>query len=256
LKQKSLAIPIRCVNYSNSSQVVSFFSREAGLVEAIAKGSHREKNAFQGPFDLAVLRQVIFLERPAPALSIVAESEVLDGYRALRRSWARHVAACQVLELLRAVAMLGQPARELFDLAAQTLEQLCAMPLEGLSAGLLGFEVRALRLLGFLGAIDGCILCSRPWPGRRRAAFFSPQAGGLLCRECLGRMQAPAPPAPLPGEAVEYLRGLAAGSNPSPPAPSRLGRPLLRQLHGLLSQSWMILLERPFRMLKYSAVWL
>jgi len=252
VKQKTLALPIRTTDYSDSSQVASLFTRETGLVEVIVKGAYRPRNAFQGPLDLAVLREVVYVERRAPALSILAESEVLDGYRGLRASWRRHAAASQVIELIRWVATGGEPAHELFDLTAGTLERLDAAPLAEVSAWVLRFELRALRVLGFLGAIDSCVACNRLWPGEGRGAYFSARAGGLVCSRCRSRGRAAAAVTALPGRAVRSLQRFA---DDLPPA-GGLEDKLARQLHRVLSESCAFHLERPFRMLPYSAAWL
>lgn len=256
MKRKTLAIPIRCVDYSNTSQVVSLFTRESGLLEGIAKGAHREKNAFQGPFDLAELREIVYIERKSPALAILAEAAVVDGFRGVRRSWGRYVAACLVLEILRVVATAGNPICELFDLVRATLDRLGSSSPDDLSLTLLHFEIRALRLLGFLGAVEGCVSCGRRWPGGDRSAFFSPQDGGLICRRCRGASR----PFPsrrdgvLPGRGVELLGHLARDEGERTAWPC-VERTLLSRLHRLLGQCYIISLERPLRMLKYSATW-
>ena len=45
---------------------------EEGLLEGIAKGAHRPKNSFQGPFDLAAIYDLVYLKRKNPGLSILA----------------------------------------------------------------------------------------------------------------------------------------------------------------------------------------
>ena len=128
MKLKTLAIPIRCVDYSNTSQIISMFSREEGLLEGIAKGAHRPRNSFQGPFDLAVIYDVVYLKRRTPGLSIIAEAEVVDGWRGLRSCWKRHILASQLVEFLRGVSLPADRTPALFDLAAKTLTLFSAAP--------------------------------------------------------------------------------------------------------------------------------
>jgi DNA repair protein RecO (recombination protein O) len=215
MKKKTLAIPVRLVDYSDSSQVVSFFTRDHGLLDGIAKGAHREKNPFQGPFDLAVLYEVLFIERRSAGLAIITDGSVIDGLRGLRRRWGAFAGSCHLLEFLRAVAMPGDAAPELFDLALETLRVL-ASPEAGRPEGPLArFDVRALRVLGLLAPVDACVGCGRPWPGGDRAVHFSPRAGGILCRACrAGR--APAGGATLPAAAVALLQRFAGDDETCP----------------------------------------
>ncbi|MFQ6036643.1 MAG: DNA repair protein RecO, partial [Sedimentisphaerales bacterium] len=49
---KDTAICIRAVDYSETSQIVTFFTRATGKIRAIAKGSKRPKSAFDGPIEI------------------------------------------------------------------------------------------------------------------------------------------------------------------------------------------------------------
>jgi DNA repair protein RecO (recombination protein O) len=207
MKRKTLAIPLRAIDFSDSSQVIWLFTREAGLVEGLAKGAHREKNPFQGPFDLCVLYEAVYLEARGAALALLTEAVVLDGFRGLRRRWEAHAAASHVIEFLRAVTVANDPAPELFDLTAETLEALGDSRAGGVLSLVARFDVRALRLLGLLAPLDACVVCGRQWPGGDVRVFLSPRAGGILCRRC--RFERPAlPGATLSGRAAGILKQL------------------------------------------------
>jgi len=207
MKRTTLAIPLRCTDYSNSSQVVALLSEEAGLLEGIAKGAYRPKASFQSPFDLAVLYDVVFIERKSSSLSLFAESTVVDGFRSLRKSWARHVAASHVLEFSRTVATQGEESRGLFHLVRRTFELLANACDGDVETLLLEFDLAALRLSGLLPTMDVCVRCGRVWPPSRHAVFFSAQAGGLICRACRPEM-ARYSGRDVPGNAIRVLQGL------------------------------------------------
>jgi len=187
MKSKSLAIPIRCVDFSNSSQVVSFFTRERGLLEGLAKGAHRGKNPFQGPFDLAVLYEVVSLERPSAGLALLTEASVLDGFSGIRRGWERHVAASHLIEFLRTVAVPGDPCPGLFDLAVTTFRDLARADAGATGPVLTRFDLRALHALGLFAPLLECLHCGRRWSGDNRSVYFSVAERGLLCTGCRAR---------------------------------------------------------------------
>ena len=163
-------------------------SEATGLLEGIAKGAFRPNTSFQGPFDLAVLYDVVFIERKSTSLSLFAESTVVEGFRPLRQSWARHVAASHVLEFSRTVATCGEESRGLFHLVHATFEALVLAGDDDVERILLQFDLAALRLSGLLPTMDACVNCGRVWPPSRSAVFFSAQAGGLICRACRPEM--------------------------------------------------------------------
>ena len=76
MKQKTLAIPIRLTDYSNSSQIVSLLTPDVGALDGLAKGAFRLKGSFLSPFDLAVLYEVVYVERRSSGLSILTEASV------------------------------------------------------------------------------------------------------------------------------------------------------------------------------------
>ena len=292
MRRKSLAIPIRVVNWSDTSQVVGLFSREAGIVDAVAKGAHRFPNPFQGPFDLAVLWDVVFAERSSDrGLSILTEGMVSDGFPGLRRHWAAWVAGAFVVEYLRAAGTAGEPSHDLFDAAVEALKALSlegireaegstGVPGEGedrLSLVVAAFEARAFRILGLSAPQEACVGCGRRWPGTDRPVFFSGRAGGILCSAC--RAKDPASSGVLvPGRAVHLQETLASGSaGPDPltevpaagaetmaPAPASSGSSqgassgrkapaLLAGLKSILGELRAFHLEHPFQMIKYAA---
>jgi DNA repair protein RecO (recombination protein O) len=262
LKRKTLAIPIRIVNWSDSSQVVVLFTREHGIVEAVAKGAHRIPNPFQGPFDLAMAWEVVFAERPPErGLSILTEGWVVEGFRGSRRSTVAWAAAAYLIEYLRAVGTAGEPARELFDATVEAMEGISGVscPGEGTdnSAGrgeeariaswLISFECRALRILGLNAPLSACAACGRPWSRSDRPVFFSPQGGGILCGSCSKEREGIL----VPGGAVRAFDALAGLLPASPPPGDLWGKGILSDLARILREMRVFLLEHDFRMIKY-----
>lgn len=255
VKTKSLAIPLRTNDFSNSSQVVSLLTRERGLVDLIVKGAYRPRNNFQGPIDVAVLREAVFIERhEGSGLGVLTESQVIDGWRGLRASFNRHLAASHILGFLRAVATGGESAHDLFDLSRGALDDIACGPVADIGDAVLWFELRALRLLGFLSPIEACVRCARPWPGRVRGAWFSPREGGLVCSSCRTGPPSRRTASPLAGAVVGELGRWAEsprreGLDPFPPR-------VRRELHRLLRDGSTFFLERRLETYKYAAAWI
>jgi DNA repair protein RecO len=233
-------------------------------VECIAKGAHRPRNAFQGPFDLGVLWEVVLAERPAErGMAILTEGAIVEGFPGLRRGWASWAAGAYITEFLRAVGTEGEPSGELFDAAVGTLRTLGTDPPEAggpsarvppIAFALVAFEARALRILGLSAPITACAGCGRRWSGSDRPVFFAASLGGILCGACRGR-EPERHGVVVPGSAVRVLEGLATGS-PAPSPGDRPGEPavvpgLLPHLASLTRELRAFYLEREFKMLKY-----
>ena len=65
--EKADAIVIRLADFSNTSRVVTFFTREFGKTSAIAKGGKRLKGPFDSALDLISTCRIVFLRKSSSA---------------------------------------------------------------------------------------------------------------------------------------------------------------------------------------------
>src|SRR2546423_13654780 len=81
-------ICLRKVEYSETSQILSLFSRKHGIFRAIAKGAHRRTKAgasrFDGGVDLLELGQAVFTHDPARDLATLTDWHLLQRHLAMR----------------------------------------------------------------------------------------------------------------------------------------------------------------------------
>ena len=66
--EKADALVIRQVDFSESSRVVTFFSREFGKFAALAKGAKRLKGPFDAALDLLSACRVVFIRKSSGTL--------------------------------------------------------------------------------------------------------------------------------------------------------------------------------------------
>ena len=73
------AICIRTIDYSETSQVVTFFARQTGKVPVIAKGAKRQRSSFGGPIEIFSYGGVVFSDSGRDKLATLAEFEPVAG---------------------------------------------------------------------------------------------------------------------------------------------------------------------------------
>lgn len=178
---KTPGLTVGRMDYSETSQILTFFSRDHGKVKAIAKGAKRRRSAFEGALDLLVLNEIVFLERAGEGLSILTSCVMLDNFPELRRDLDRLNCGLWIAEFLAELSAEGSPNPPLFDLAVATLTALARGPWHPLA--LSRFEMQALDHLGFLPRFGGCVSCRAPLEGEESVPF-SCRLGGALCRAC------------------------------------------------------------------------
>jgi DNA repair protein RecO (recombination protein O) len=246
--EKATALVLRVVEFSESSSVVTLFTREFGKVRGLAKGARRQKSPFESALDLLSLCRIVFLRKSSDALDLLTEAKLERRFRAAGRDLSRLYAAYYVAELLAELTDDGDPHPELFDVACDALAALGA---EGshVATVLLRFELNALRLLGHMPLLDACVECGRPVDGQERRIAFGQLSGGVLCPRCRpGKRQVVS----ISGAALRAMKRLAAGDQMNHNA-EPIDRRTSGELRGLLNQYVCNLLGRKPRMHAYLA---
>jgi len=185
--EKALAIVLRVVDFSETSAVVTLFSREFGKLRGLAKGARRPKGPFESALDLLSLCRIVFLPKSHDALDLLTEAKLERRFRPRDRDLPSLYAGYYLAELLGELTDDRDPHPELFDAAEQTLAALSNEA--GPAAWVLRFELTALRVLGHSPSWEQCVECGTDVAATGRVAV-SPLAGGVLCDSCrVGKKQ-------------------------------------------------------------------
>lgn len=179
--EKSLAIVLRVVEFSESSYVVTLFTDNFGRVSALAKGARRPKGPFEAALDLLALCRIVFLRKPGDSLDLLTEAKLERRFRAAARSLPRFYAGLYLAELLLAWTEHNDRNTPLFMLAVQAITGLDQE--DSVTRTILHFEIRGLHLLGLLPSLDHCVECGTTIECAHRTAFGL-QSGGVLCPRC------------------------------------------------------------------------
>ncbi len=181
---KDEAITLRRLDYSETSQVLVFLTREHGCRRLIAKGIKRgTKKHFATGIDLLERGQIMFVSKSHTdsSLGTLTEWRQLDAYLGLRDDLRRLYGGQYAAEITTAMSEEAEPDVGLFDALRELLEGLACgadpLPL------LVGYQCAALRSAGLWPDLSRCIVCGKPAPAGR-AGFFAVHQGGLACRDC------------------------------------------------------------------------
>ena len=176
-------ICLRKFEYSETSQILTLFAREHGLLRLIAKGAHRKTKAgaskFGGGIDLLDAGNAVFTHAPERELATLTEWQLLDGHLELRRNLRSVYSGLFCAELLTMLFEEHDAHPDLFDRLDQTLTELATPKVE---ETLLAFELDVLRESGYLPELEACVSCGGALNDTR--LFFSPARGGVICRNC------------------------------------------------------------------------
>jgi len=189
---KDTAICISAVDYSETSQIVTFFARAAGKISAIAKGSKRPKSAFDGTIEIFSYGKIVFSDSNKEKLATLTEFEFAygsAGFTGLSNNLFTMNCCLFSAELLNKFTHDYDPHPQLFDDFLQFLQN----SQEGnkkteMLALLILFQLSLLKEVGLRPVLNACVNCKTRYEGRktRDEIYFSSSANGLICRDCEG----------------------------------------------------------------------
>jgi DNA repair protein RecO (recombination protein O) len=185
------AICLRAIDYSETSQIVTFLTRGEGVLRIMAKGTKRPKSKSGGMIDLLAEGDLVasMSDRNPDSLGTLMEFSETASHRAVRHDARTLNAALYMLELTRSLLGEGDPHPEVYDLLARSLGRL-GEPDAPVPAVLAWFQWRLLRHAGLLGGLAECVGCGLAVEEmvhqERQRVRFSSAHGGLLCDGCEG----------------------------------------------------------------------
>jgi DNA repair protein RecO (recombination protein O) len=244
MQAKDLAICLRAVNYSETSQVVTLLMREHGKIAAIAKGSRRAKSSFDGPVEIFSYGHVIFTRKETGGqLATLTDFQQQPRFRGLHANLRALNAALFAAELTEGFLEDADPHPPLFDKFIKFLETVQeAVDEKTVLAWLILYQFRLLEETGLAPVLDACVNCSAGFSPRWKTVYFSSHSNGLLCPAC--------------ETAFVEKRAIAVPVLTSLQNPAKLPKTPKSQLHEieqLLIYHFTELLGKPPRMAKYFA---
>lgn len=179
--EKTVALVIRTVDFSETSKIVTFFSRDHGKLGVMAKGARRLKSAFEVALDLLSLCSICVLRKPSAELDLLTEASLLERFAGLRTNLAGLYGAYYIAELLDGLTQPHQPHPKLFDATVEAVRQLAER--DDRFMVLCQYQLFLLKDLGYAPNLERCVACGAAVARSARMAY-SISAGGLLCSAC------------------------------------------------------------------------
>lgn len=246
--ESSEGIVLRLIEFSESSLIVTFFTRNLGKVVAIAKGARRPKSPFEGALDLLAVCRLVIITKGGESLDLLTEAKLERRFRAGQCDLNRLYAGFYFAELVKELTDRDDPHPEVYELLCQGLRDLDA-PID-ITSAVLRFELHLLRSLGHAPNMHACASCGiarqTPWH-ERKTFFFSALAGGIICERCRSMVGGLIQLRSFSCNWIDQvLTAEAYFSEDSPPLPE-----CRAELRGAMNQYFSHLCGGPLRMTRY-----
>lgn len=199
---KSKGIVLRSIRYGEADRILDLYTRDAGLVSAIAKGIRRTRSRFGAR--LEPLSCVDFVAYAGRTLDTVTQAEVLRSFHGVRENLDRFEAAAGMVGYVRALSGGDEADRRVFNLLFNGLDVLEARD-AGLDSLEAAFGLKLSMLAGYAPQLDACLGCGVDLGEAEDPLHFAPALGGVLCQGC---RSASGDTFPLPPGTLDALKDL------------------------------------------------
>ncbi|MBN1804612.1 MAG: DNA repair protein RecO [Sedimentisphaerales bacterium] len=187
---KDTAICIRATDYSETSQIVTFFTKDTGKVSAIAKGSKRPKSAFGGPFEIFSCGKIVFADSNKEKLATLTEFEPVGAdtdFSNLSANLFKLNCCLFGAELTNKLTHDYDPHPQLFDNFLNFLRDVgeSGDNFQMLTLLIL-FQLSLLGETGLQPVFNHCVNCKIKFQSQNMGheIYFSSSVNGLICRDC------------------------------------------------------------------------
>lgn len=179
------AVVLHTRRFSETSLIVTFFTRDRGKLTVLARGAFRPKSKYASVLQPMGYLRLIFYWKEGRDLQTLSSAETIERFQRLTSSLERMTAGLTILELVNACLHDDGAHQQLFDdlvAALQGLDQ----PNVQESAVTLWFMVRLANELGYALRTDECGVCDELVTVREESVPYSISMGAPLCAEHTG----------------------------------------------------------------------
>lgn len=198
--RKTEAVVIKAVNLREADKIITFFSREYGKIQGVARGVRKIRTKYSGKLELFNRVEVIFFQKTEPLQSggfpekhpllSITQVDLVEALPQFQTDFHRMIGASYIAELLnRLFEDYDDSHKAVYTLVCHTLKALAT--LDRIQNILPAFELKLLTHLGYAPVFDECTVCQRPRTqtldetnSTQQSLGFNFATGGVLCPRC------------------------------------------------------------------------
>ena len=144
---KTEAVVLRRIRFSESSLILTMYTRDFGKIKALAKGALRPKSKFLGSLEQAEHISIVFYSKQTRDIQTLSHAELVHPFLTIRSNLRKTTAALAMLEQLDAAIIGEEGSPPIFEILVEGLNALDSGP--GDQTHLWRFQLRLLSLIGY-----------------------------------------------------------------------------------------------------------
>ena len=176
------SVLLRSFNYSETSQILRFYTLDLGLIGVMAKGARRRNSQGRGGLNTFSRGDLTVYVRSTRDLQTFKEFNIRESGQSLGRDVLRFAAASVLAELVLVHAG-SEPSQEIFECLTKGLKNLENVGNKDVVPSLLSEGWLLISLLGYKPQLDSCVKCRSRITITERVQFDF-ESGGIVCSSC------------------------------------------------------------------------
>lgn len=122
--ERSEAVVLRAVDFSETSRIVTVLAPDRGRVALLAAGLRRPRSKFAGAIDTLNRVELVYYWKDGRNVQKLAEASLLDGFPAVKADLEKGAYAAIPVECALRIAHENEPSRPLYDTLVASLSEL------------------------------------------------------------------------------------------------------------------------------------
>lgn len=175
------AINVGSFPLGEADKVITLFSKERGVVKAVAKGARKPGAKISGKAEVLCVNNLLLAK--GKSLDIITQAESIETFSPLRTDLERLTFGLYFAELTRSFGTaLEEDSEGFFQILFHFLSLLSdSQTVPALLS--LEFDFLLLRILGLQPQLQVCVLCRQPLTEYSISVFVR-DIGGICCQSC------------------------------------------------------------------------
>jgi len=177
------AILLRIRPSGERDKLVTFLSKNHGMITAIAKGAVGSRR-FASALESLQVSHLVWAEKSTSNIARIDSAQVHKNFPSLQQDYEKLTRITPLIKQILKVLPHQEPASEFYSLLANALFCIDEVSLEDFNEATLAiFHLKFLYLLGISPRLNHCTQCES-LRGSSHSSHFSPKLGGYICDSC------------------------------------------------------------------------
>lgn len=176
------AINLKSYTFNEADKIIVMYSREKGLMRAVAKCSGKKASNLCARIDLLVANKLLLHQ--GKNLSTICQAELINPFKNIRKDIKKITYATYCSDIVNNFSMEHDPnSEEIFELFYSTLKRISdSKDLYQTLIAVIKFQLKFMQASGYSINVNSCTCCGMELQGPAQA--LSASVGGALCTNC------------------------------------------------------------------------